>query len=415
MTQAKIRNDLRAAGGPPGVDVVQLTDGALPSCHLYMEAQVFTPDSRRLLIHESATAHGSVAADPKHRYLVCDLDDGGALHPITEELGVTAPSISPDGRHVYYFVDDTRVNGGRLTLKRVGLDGSDRQTLLVVDRPLPGTSYRPSCIYPLSTIRSDGRRLALSCFLGDGRQEGTPWGLMVFDLDRLSVELVLEGPTWCNVHPQYSRATAAPQMRDILVQENHGSVCAADGEIRQLVGGTGADIHVIRDDGADFRNMPWGRDGNEHCQGHQCWRGKTAWAITSTSTAHPREEQLIESAAVAHTGHAGAASPGGTRNDLSRSFAKPCFYHFATDAEGRRLVTDTGREDQGGRVFLAALHEPGQDALSSWTCLAHPKSSWGGDAHIHPFLSPDGAHAFFNSDESGILQAYMIRGLGSLP
>jgi Tol biopolymer transport system component len=32
-------------------------------------------------------------------------------------------------------------------------------------------------------------------------------------------------------------------------------------------------------------------------------------------------------------------------------------------------------------------------------------------SHIHPFLSPDGRMAFFNSDESGRLQAYMIRGL----
>jgi hypothetical protein len=30
---------------------------------------------------------------------------------------------------------------------------------------------------------------------------------------------------------------------------------------------------------------------------------------------------------------------------------------------------------------------------------------------MHPFLSPDGKSAFFNSDESGTLQAYMIRGL----
>jgi hypothetical protein len=28
------------------------------------------------------------------------------------------------------------------------------------------------------------------------------------------------------------------------------------------------------------------------------------------------------------------------------------------------------------------------------------------------FLSPDGKLVFFNSDETGILQAYMIRGLG---
>jgi Tol biopolymer transport system component len=31
--------------------------------------------------------------------------------------------------------------------------------------------------------------------------------------------------------------------------------------------------------------------------------------------------------------------------------------------------------------------------------------------HTHPFLSPDGASAFFNSTESGQLEAYMITGL----
>jgi Tol biopolymer transport system component len=30
---------------------------------------------------------------------------------------------------------------------------------------------------------------------------------------------------------------------------------------------------------------------------------------------------------------------------------------------------------------------------------------------MHPFLSPDGTMGFFNSDESGLLQAYMITGL----
>ncbi len=46
--------------------------------------------------------------------------------------------------------------------------------------------------------------------------------------------------------------------------------------------------------------------------------------------------------------------------------------------------------------------------------IAHPRSSWGRDAHIHPFLSPDGKVAFFNSDESGIVQAYVVRGLETL-
>ena len=408
-----LRNDLRPDNAPSCLEVVQLTDTPLSACHLYMEAQIFTPDSGRFLLHESATAHGGNKDDPHHRYLACDLDDNGSLQPLTEEQGATAPSVSPDGRWVYYFVDETAVNGGRLTLKRVGIDGAERQTLLVLDAPLPGTDRRPSRIYPLSTIRSDGRKLALSCFLGNGQREGILWGLMVFDLDHPAVELILSGPSWCNVHPQYCRSTAPAYRQDILVQENHDNVCTSTGEIQKLVGGMGADIHVIRDDGTDFRNMPWGRDNNEFCQGHQCWRGATEWAITSTGTRRPPEQQLIESRAVPHEGHRGAASTGGIRNHLSGRFPSPCFFHFATDREGHRLITDTAAADQGGRVFIADLGEPGKDAASSWTCIAHPRSSWKKEAHIHPFLSPDGAIAFFNSDESGLLQAYMVQGLDS--
>src|SRR3989339_1773423 len=127
---AKRRNDLRAPDCPPGVEVIQLTSGDRPSTHVYMEAQIFAPDSRRFLLHESATAHGSAKDDPHHRYLVCDLDSDCALRPLTAEVGVTAPSLSPDGAHVYYFVDETEINGGRLSLKRVRLDGTDRQTPL---------------------------------------------------------------------------------------------------------------------------------------------------------------------------------------------------------------------------------------------------------------------------------------------
>ena len=39
------------------------------------------------------------------------------------------------------------------------------------------------------------------------------------------------------------------------------------------------------------------------------------------------------------------------------------------------------------------------------------RSSGNEEAHIHPFLSPDGKLAFFNSDKSGVLQAYMVRGV----
>jgi len=415
QTKARVRPDLLDEESPKRIEVVQLTvESDVPSSHVYMEAPIFTPDSKRFVLHRSAHAHGSSKTDPEHQYLLCDIDRGCALRPLTEEVGATAPSVSPDGQHLYYFVDETEVGRGRLTLKRVALDGDRRETILVVDGPLPGTGFRPSRIYPLSTISSDGKRLALSAFLGDGKTEGAPFGLMVFDLERATVRLALHGPTWCNMHPQYCRSTDAGASHDILVQENHGNVTTAAGRIARLTGGEGADIHVIRDDGTDFRNLPWGRDGNEFCQGHQCWRGRTTWAITSTGCRKPPEAQLIEGRAVRHAGHVGLRTPGGARNDLTREFPNPHFYHFATDIAGKRLVSDAGPLGRNASIYLAELGRPGKDPATRFTRLLKPRSSCAKTAHIHPFLSPDGTMAFFNSDESGILQAYMIRGLESL-
>ena len=233
---------------------------------------------------------------------------------------------------------------------------------------------------------------------------------MVFDIQKAAVSLVLQGPTWCNIHGQYCRSTVAEASHDILVQENHDNECDARGTIHKLTGGAGADIHVICDDGTKLRNMPWGRDGNEFCQGHQCWRGRSTWAITSTSNRQAHEAQLIEGRAAPHAGHAGLATPGGVRNDLSRSVASPGFYHFATDIAGGRLISDAGPTTKGGRIFVAELGQPGQDPLRNGRYVLNPRSSWKKEAHIHPFLSPDGRLGFFNSDETGLLQAYMLRG-----
>jgi hypothetical protein len=378
-----------------------------------MEAQIFTMDSKRFVFHRSAHAHGSSKDDPEHRYLLCDLENDCAISPLTEESGATGPSVSPDDKYLYYFVNQTEVGGGRLTLKRVKLDGTDRQTIVVVNAPLPGTQFRPSRIYPLSTISSDGTRVAIAAFLGDGKTEGAPFGLLVFDVEKATVELIIHGSTWCNLHPQYCRSFETEARHDILIQENHGNVANAKGEIQRLTGGEGADIHVTRDDGSKLRNLPWGRDGNEFCQGHQCWRGRSTWAITSTGTQKPPEAQLIEALPAPHAGHIGIRTPGGIRNDLSRTFPNPHFYHFATDIRGNRLISDAGPLGKDARLFLADLGQPGKEPATKFNYLLCPKSSCVKTAHIHPFLSPDGSLGFFNSDESGILRAYLIRGLQS--
>jgi len=396
---------------PRGLEVFQLTtEPEVPSSHIYMEAQIFCPDSRRFVLHRSAHPHGSDRDDPEHRYLLCDLDAGGELIPLTEERGATGPAVSPDGRFLYYFVNETDPGSGRFTLKRVRLDGTGRESIVVVENPVKGTGLSFSCLYPLSTISSDGERIVISGFLGDGRTEQAPWGFLRVDIPRAEVELVPLGPDYCNLHPQYSRSPEPEASHDVLIQHNHGARCDASGRALRSVAGAGCDVHVVRDDGTNLRDMPWGRDGNEFCQGHQCWVGRTHRAITSTGTLKPEENQLIEGRAAPHHGHLGIRTPGGWRNDLSRSFPDPHFFHFATDIAGRRLITDSGPFDTGGPLYVAELPTEEGGALRNWQFLLNPRSSWTKQAHIHPFLSPDGTLGFFNSDESGILQAYMVRG-----
>lgn len=413
-TRPKPRPDLLDEAVRDRLELVQLTtDTELGASHIYMEAQVFAPDGQRFILQRSGHAHGSERNDPNHQFMRCDIDDGYSLHPLTDELGTTGPSVSPDGKYLYYFVDgSSRRRGERIMLRRVNLDGTDRRTLCVIDHFLPGTRFRPKRLYTLSTISADGRRLAISACLDSRPAEGpVPYGLMVFDVQDGTFELVLHGPTWTNMHPQYCRSSDPDRTRDILIQENHQRQMNAEGEYIKPADSAGADIHVIRDDGTDFRDMPWGRDGKEFCQGHQCWRGRSGWAITSTQLYNPARAELIESLPVPSSGHRGLAAPGGVRNILSREFPNPQFHHFATDRAGERFVTDAEPFTPDGRVMLARFGKPGEAPLTDWTCIARPKCSGVKTSHLHPFLSPDGRTAFFNSDESGLLQAYAVRGL----
>ena len=149
--------------------------------------------------------------------------------------------------------------------------------------------------------------------------------------------------------------------------------------------------------------------GTNPARGHQCWIGDTQRALTSTSKREPKVAELIEARALHHIGHEGLKTPGGVRNNLSREHPAPDFHHFATDAEGQRLITDAGPRDGGGALWLDTLPQDETSGIGNWTYLLNPRSSWQKGSHIHPFLSPDGKTAFFNSDESGVLQCYMLR------
>ena len=420
--EARERPDFVDQHSPEGLRVVQITTSAdHASSHIYPEARVFSPDARRFVYQRFHNPEQRGGLGREREYVLCDLADGCAQIQLTDEPGAVAPSMTPDGRYVVYLVNETQPGSGRLLLERVCLETFRREILMVVDRPPAGQRVVPSRIYVLSTISADGKRLATQGFLGDGETDDAPWGLLVFDLEKMELTVPLEGADFCNMHPQYCWAAEPALQRDLLVQHNHGSATDRQGRKITLVSGEGADVHVIRDDGSEWRDMPWGRDGVEMCQGHQCWRGHRRSAVSSMVSTVSRNCDLIEGLPVAcsrEEAHQGRTTPGAARWETSRGFQDPRFWHFAFDPTGTRLVSDAfavqERAARIGPLWIGSL-EPEEGAAASLHYLLDPRVSLlpGQRFHPHPFFSPDGKRVFFNSDDlSGVPQIWMAEGFG---
>jgi hypothetical protein len=171
--ESRERPDLLDARSPAGLRLVQITtDATLPSWNVYTEAAVFTPDSRRFVFVRQTAAGPIDSAGRGRQFWVCDLQDDFALRPLIDEPGmIRGTSMSVDGTWFYYIVEDPESTGAALVLRRVSTTTYRPETVLEIRDVIPGTRWRPSRAYPLSTMSSDGRRLATGCFLGDGGTE----------------------------------------------------------------------------------------------------------------------------------------------------------------------------------------------------------------------------------------------------
>ena len=416
--QRRDRPDLLGERSPEGLRVTQISaDAERPHSHIYMEARVFTPDSRRFVFQRFLDPADVDTRGSRRAYLLCDIKDGYSFIQLTDEEGAIGPSVSPDGRYLYYFIDRTRAGGGWWAIKRVDLDTFQRETLAKFDDPLPEAGRHLSLLYGTSSISSDGARLCMAGYLGDGRTHNAPWGLVVFDVERAAASLVFEGQSFCNIHHQYSRSKDPEESHDILLQDNHGCDVDELGNIVTLAGGKGADVHVIRDDGSDFRCYAFGRDGVEMCQGHQAWRGEQMSVVASVAIEGEERYPLLEATPVRAepgTMHHGRLIPGATRNRISRSMEREDSCHFAFDPSGTKFVSDTF--GYSGRhadcvIYVGVLPDEPDAALRT-SYLLHPRSSFGYSQHTHPhpFQSPDGNVVLFNSDESGLPQIYAVEG-----
>jgi hypothetical protein len=385
---------LRARGASPHVEsirrethpesgavVTQLTSAAYIHTHIYPEAPVFSPDSRRFVYARVRSV------DQPREYWICDLGAEGmgahGLRPLTtpdDEPSVHGPVITPDGQwFVYVAVPESSDDVPALEVRRRPLDppGAPSEAICSIEG-----FERP---YPLGTISPDGRYYATSALRLD-RAGGPPIaGILVADIQERRLRCVHEGHDIFNAHVQLEPG----QGQDLLIQHNRGGVLDASGTIVRLVGDEGATFYLIDRDGGNLRRLSIGRPFSRPVQGHQVWLGPTG-RVLSTLVRRPGDDPDEGDLVSIGTGDARPV-------EVARGWR---FDHLAVTRDGRYFICDV---PPGGEIVAGSVATGRARVLcASGTSLGRPQYT-----HGHPFFSPDSRRAFFNSDRTGLGQVYM--------
>ena len=418
VRESRKRDDFVGRRSPSALEVIQLSsDPEFASHHIYPEAHMCAPDSSSFVFHRMSAA----GEDTGHLWL-CDMEDDFSLRRLTDEPGARGTAVSPDGEWMYYLADAARSADAAVMLKRVSLRDFHRETLLALDGPIPGAERRPARVYGLLSISSDGQRICAVAFLGDGQPDMPRFGLLVFELEKPSVICVFKGAEFSNLHPQYCRSTDPELSRDIMIQHNHGCACDRAGNFVRVSGGDGADLHVIRDDGTNWRDVPLGRDGENFSTGHEQWRGRTGAVYSAIIHVPTRAQHIYEATPIPTdetTSHQGFSAPGARFVNLTRNIPYARFNHFSGDPSGERLVLRNERErpDDDLEFFLASRLEGDTPELEVRYLLSprttpdsEKRRERGQMDKPRPFMSPDARTVFFHSNLDGPSHIFLARG-----
>lgn len=398
-----------------GMKVLQITSDDIWHGNVYPETKVFLADDTSFLI---STEEGHKICYPDRGYETVSI-----LNNKEDGETITGVIVSPEGRYIYYM----RITAATSALWRLDTENFKSEEMVCIDGNLPGTNVKPHHFYGIGTMSSDGKRYATSACLGDGKTPNSPFGLLTFDVEKGTVSVVASDPKLANAHLQYSKSTLPDASHDLLIQMNHGCQTDASGKFIRMLrpaaeGGLGVDIHVISDDGTNWRDLPFGRDGIESCIGHQAWRSDSEAVITITlenddptygMDVNSRQEIIVgwPIPTDPNAPHIGRKLPGAKRINLSEGFPDPRFCHFYAGADGKKFAFDTFfcKEDtvRGQRLYTGI--DVGEGPLK-FEYILNNRGNFGGagSTHAHPIFTPNDKHMLFNSDVSGKSQIYMV-------
>ncbi len=406
------------SSSPAGLRVFALGTEELAVKAIYPDYSSFLADGRRFIVNSQKGP------------MICDPDQAGALQPIFSNARNQSIMLDPGGNFGYFERPTTDQDKGRITIARVDLITLQAEDVFHAENKLPGTDIAVER-FKLSTVSAGGQRLAGRCWLGDGQTRDAPFGLVVLDLATGEATIIWAHCDFYPNHLRYCLSSEPEASHDLLLQMNHGAHLDADGKVTVSLGPPsegGMDLHIIRDDGTNRCDLPFGRDGVESCIGHQVWRGFNSRSV-ATITLQSQDNSYGWAEGTAQeilagdpmpvsldAPHLGRLTQGdGCRIDLSEGFAKPRFCHLSCDATGLNLAFDTFPVFDGKRAGMQVYYGRA-DSLTEPLQLRYLLNSgntfnpnYRGN-HAHPVISPDASFILFNTAISGINRAYLVTG-----
>ena len=413
-----LQPELLDAKSPKGIEVYDLAPDVDHAVLTYPDKPTFLQGGRRMLMTVN------------HEFHICHLDENARL----ENLNHLIPGndrekshLTCDGRYLAFKADTNDNN--QLLIRRY-----DFQTNTLVDLYSASGKLQDTCVpigkFDLMTISRDGIHIAGRIYLGDGQTHQAGWGIVVINTETNSARVIQKHNDFHNTHLQYSRAHEAPAMYDLLVQMNHGAITDKDGKVIKGMGppsDLGVDVHMINDDGSNWRDLPFGRDGLEGNIGHQIWRGSSNTVVTVTlenldtsyGWAEGTRQHVIAGTptpADFTAPHMGKVGREDKRVQLSKGLKDPRFCHLGIDETGMKFSFDTFpifNGQRAGMLIYIAQAKDMQSPLDFQYILNTGITFTGGDkgTHAHPILSPGGKELFFNSNMLGKPKAYMVKNL----
>jgi hypothetical protein len=352
-----------------GAHVRQLTSAPAITHDLYHEQPPCSAEGNRLALFRTAfgdpTAPGDLMVyEIEQRRITCLARD---IYGIGS--GIHALATSSWSGHIYAVQQREKDR----VLLHVNLNTLESTELFEWDDTL---GFGPKTVSP------DGRR-----GLAIGRPSPETLGIFRFELRSGHGDWIHISPHLSNPHLQY-RLHADQR---ILIQENRGEVLDEVGNIIRPYDERGVGLYSISSEGDDRRDFPVGPPWTAGTTGHECWIGDSDRVLVTLVAPYNDGERC------------------GNIVEARVDWEKP------------RVVFDSPRiwnhisVSRCGKYFVADIHEEadipiiiGSIASGKTRVLCNAQTSAGYPqyTHSHPYLTSDNRHVVFNSDRTGLAQAY---------